>query len=333
MGSGAYVLKNAVQKVDDRISEDIYISEDGSFVVARLRVEKKITKELAQEMCRKLACRYLLLLFDDFDEARLFFVSSDYEIQALEFLSYVLQEFGLVKGDSSFASGQIASMILKIKMVEAESTDGIDFFVNQVVKYFEECDRIDAASYGIENQEMILRLPRYQKRKKGWAFVKSVDVARKGEKIKIKTLENEAGMVLTVAEDAYIMIGCFGEVYDIERAKFEKSYQETQEPLDVFDKMLDYIPAVERMESGEYICLDEIAHICYPKADCGIYVRVLEKRTKIFPIGNDNQYYYGRPGDYMAIRVDDLKDCYIIKKGVFEQTYELAEDEKENLHE
>lgn len=47
MGSGAYVLKNAVQKVDDRISEDIYISEDGSFVVARLRVEKKITKELA----------------------------------------------------------------------------------------------------------------------------------------------------------------------------------------------------------------------------------------------------------------------------------------------
>lgn len=270
-------------------------------------------------------CQYILFVADNQTEIRLFFCSGKREIRALEFLDTLIPEFGLVKGSGECAEGQISAVILEVKMANDEIADVIEYFLKQTMDYFTSCDSIEAEEYGRIHKDDIMELQRYVKRKEGWAFVKSLDVAEKGTQIQIKTLENESGMLLTAEEDAYIMIGCRGEVYDMKRQKFEATYEATKEPLDVFERMLDFIPAVENASTGEYISLDELAHICYPKQGSGIYARKLSKRTKIFPAGGNREYFYGRPGDYMAIRADDLCDSYIIQGDVFERTYEPAD--------
>lgn len=272
-------------------------------------------------------CQYILFVADSQAEIRLFFSSGTREIRALEFLDTLIPEFGLVKGSGECAEGQISSVILEVKMANNEITDVIEYFLKQTADYFANCDCIEAEEYGKEHEEDIKGLQRYVKRKEGWAFVKSLDVAEKGTQIQIKTLENESGMLLTADEEAYIMIGCRGEVYDMKRQKFEATYEATKEPLDVFERMLDFIPAVENASTGEYISLDELAHICYPKQGSGIYAKKLSKRTKVFPVGGNREYFYGRPGDYIAIRADDLCDSYIIQGDVFERTYEPANPE------
>jgi phosphoglycolate phosphatase len=209
-------------------------------------------------------------------------------------------------------------------MSEEDISEVMEFFLKQANSYFADCDEIETEEYGTDHREEICRLPRYVKRKEGWAFVKSLDVAEKGQQIKIKTLENESGMTLRAGEDAYIMIGCRGEVYDMKRQKFEATYEATNQPLDVFEQMLDFIPAVENADTGAYVSLDELAHICYPKQGAGIYARKLTRRTKIYPEGESREYFYGRPGDYMVTRADDFGDSYIVQGDVFEQTYELA---------
>ena len=120
------------------------------------------------------------------------------------------------------------------------------------------------------------------------------------------------------------MIGCRGEIYDIEKEKFENTYDVTDGKLDIFEQMLDFLPEVERESDGVYISLDEMAHLCYPKQGIEIYAKEIEKRTKVFPVMREQEYFLGRPGDYMAIRADDLCDIYIIQGEIFKQTYETA---------
>lgn len=326
MGTGKYQFEEIAQMEEVTDLLKIYRHKEEPFIVAEVNgdLQDFVTSTDLKMLQNILDCQYILFVSDNREEIRLYFISGTREIRALEFLNAMIPEFGLVKGSAECAQGQIASTILKVKMANVEMTEFMEYFLWNASEYFAGCDCIEAAEYGKNSQKDIVKLQRYVKRREGWAFVKSIDVAEKGTPIRIKTLENESGMILTADEEAYIMIGCRGEVYDMKRQKFENTYEATQEPLDVFEKMLDFIPAVENLHTGEYISLDEMAHICYPKQGAGIYARKLERRTKIFPAGNDREYYYGRPGDYMATRVDDLCDSYVIQGDVFERTYEPA---------
>ena len=86
--------------------------------------------------------------------------------------------------------------------------------------------------------------------------------------------------------------------------------------------MLEYLPEVELLPDGEYVALDEIAKLCYPKSGNGIYCKELECRTKVFPVNGNDEYYLGNQGDYLAVRLDDSTDLYIIQKEIFGNTYE-----------
>ena len=74
-------------------------------------------------------------------------------------------------------------------------------------------------------------------------------------------------------------------------------------------------------ETGEYMIIDEYAHICHPKPGAGIKADRLKYRTKVFRNGKPD-YFIGKPGDYLAIRPDDLTDIYIIQSEVFGRTYD-----------
>lgn len=267
-------------------------------------------------------CHFLLLVWKSQDEDRLLFFSDTRQVRALEFLDYLVSEFGLVRGNAECASGQISSAILSVQIADMDLTNSVEYFLQRSMSYFEECDWINAKEFGMNNQGLILEMTKYYKKEIPWAYVKSTDVVPAGEQIRIKSLENESGMLLTASEERYIMIGCRGEVYDINSEKFARTYRPTDEPLDVFEQMLDFLPAIEKVSNGDYISLDEMAKLCYPRRGVGIYACELERRTKVFPAGDNTEYFLGVPGDYMAIRMDEFTDVYVVQREIFRQTYE-----------
>jgi phosphoglycolate phosphatase len=196
-----------------------------------------------------------------------------------------------------------------------------EYLQNKCDDYFAKVDVVIAREYAVDNRQKILKWPVYTKKNINWAVVRSTDIMAPGKMFVIRTLENESGKEIIAADDVYIMIGCMGEIYDISLEKFLKTYELTEEPLDVFDQMMTYIPEIKDGATGEYIAIDEVARICRPKSDTYIYVQKLNERTKIFNGDGKQGYFLGHKGDYMAARKDDLGDMYIINKDIFEKTY------------
>ncbi len=274
-----------------------------------------------------LSCRYLLLVgkAEKGEEQQVFFISDSKAVRALEILDCLLPEFALVKGNWRVACGKISAAILKVEMADREAESILDYYRKMVSEYFQNTNVVEAKEYGESHREEIMLLPRYLKKQISWAYVKTTDVVNKGTKIVVRPLENSSGIEVVSQEDTYIMIGCRGEVYVIKRDTFEKTYQATDEPLDVFSSMMEFFAEVQVLDTGEYITIDEQAHLCYPKQGSGIYVMPLTSRTKVFPSGGDGNYFLGRPGDYMAVKADDITDIYIIRRDIFEDTYEPAQ--------
>ncbi|MCQ2521722.1 MAG: hypothetical protein MJ105_05035 [Lachnospiraceae bacterium] len=266
---------------------------------------------------------YGLFLWKELDEERLFFVSKNKDIRALEFLDFLMAEFALVKGNGNIAFCQISTAIFKVQMANEESSGVLGYVQRNLHRYYAECEWISAVEYCKTHKEEVVKRPLYEKKKKPWSFVKSTDIVPEGKRFLLKTLENTSGIMIAAEVDKYIMIGCKGEVYDISREKFDKTYMSSTEGLDVFHQMMEYIPAAEEEETGEYIPIDEMARLCYPRGGSGIYAIPLANRTKVFRKESGEDYDLGVPGDYLAVREDDLEDVYIIKKEVFEMTYTL----------
>ena len=267
-------------------------------------------------------CHFLLLIWKEQEEDRFLFFSDTKRVRAIEFMDYMISEFGLVKGNASVASGQISSAVWKVQMSGMDMEDTMEYCLERAVAYHTEIRMIEAKEFGVGQQEYIRSLPKYVKKKIPWAYVKSIDIASEGQQFEIRSLENESGIVLTAHPDVYIMIGCRGEAYDITREKFEHTYESTEDVLDVFEQMLDFIPEAKLLAKEEYVSLDERAHLCYPRQGNAIYAVPLTERTKVFPGNGTQEYYLGRPGDYMAVREEDLTDIYIIQQDIFRQTYE-----------
>ena len=305
----------------------VEVTEDVFHKLSAMMLDVEIQRDSVseyREYMKRIKCNFLLLIWHEQEEERLYFLSDSKRVRALEFLDYLIPEFGLVRGNARAAGGRISSAILSVKLSENDMENVVTYFLKMTDSYFVDCDLVMAAEYGVKMEKSIKEMKRYHKKKIPWAFVRSTDIVADGEKIHIKSLENESGLQLTAHENVFIMIGCRGEIYDIEKEKFENTYDVTDGKLDIFEQMLDFLPEVERESDGVYISLDEMAHLCYPKQGIEIYAKEIEKRTKVFPVMREQEYFLGRPGDYMAIRADDLCDIYIIQGEIFKQTYETA---------
>ena len=270
----------------------------------------------------KAETKLLLCVWKEYDEFRSVLKSSSSRARALEFLKVVLSDEGLVKGNSASSYGRITRAALLVRINEMGLEEVTDYFKKMILKYFEDCDWIIADEFSKVNHDEILAMRQYRKRHIPWAFVRSCDVAKTGSKVKIRTLENESGIDFVTGDDIYVMIGIQGEVYYISAEKFEKTYEATEEPFDIFSRMTAFIPEISVLPDGEYTPIDEMARICYPKNTTNIFADKLVRRTKVFPVYDKKNYFLGYPGDYMAVRCDDISDVYIIKRQIFLQTYE-----------
>lgn len=252
------------------------------------------------------------------------FYSSIKEIQALEFMDFLVHDYVIVQGNAHKAQAVLDAVFSQTMLMEFEENTIQGLLEKIVERYFTSCECIYAAEYAEKNRNLILNTSLYTKKKIPWAYVKTTDVLQTGEKFYLKSLENQSRVLIEASEEIYIMIGQRGEIYHINREKFEKTYEASEEYLDIFEQMLSYMPEIQRYEDGEFVSLDEIAHLCYPKTSGGIYAISLDGRTKVFNPYNDGQYFLGQEGDYMAIRKDDLQDIYIIQKDIFLESYEEA---------
>lgn len=298
-------------KVYQHIEDPILLVSEGN---------EYLTREQAQHLLAEVGVQVILLVKKVSDRYQIRCLSLSERIRALEVIDYVFGQFGIAKGTAEWAEGSVSDVLLSVCISEAEVKDATEYFLIRADEYFSDCEVVEAATYAQMYPEQIAEMKEYEKAKVSWAFVKTTDIAPEGTQLSIRTLENDTGVLVETGEDIYVMIGCMGEVYQIQREKFEASYEVTKEQLDIFDRMFEFIPAVEKAEDHTYLPIDEQAKICYPKKGPGILAKQLTARTRVFA-KNGCDYFVGDPGDYMAVRKDDPQDIYIIRKEVFGRTY------------
>lgn len=299
-----------------------YLHESESLAVVEI-VDIYAHKEDNMEAIKtELGKDMLIAVSKLFDSVYVYLLNSKKDIRALEFLDYVFDDFGIVKGNKGVSSGKMSLILLQAKLSELDMDAMLDFFLYRVDNYFKECDSIVSKTYVEEYNIDLKNMHLYHKKDIPWAYVKTTDVAPVGSKIRIKTLENDSGVIVESSDQVYIMIGCHGEVYDIQKSKFQSSYIDADKVLDVFEQMLDFIPAVEIMPDEEYVAIDELAHLCYPQKVYGIYAKELVKRIRVYSSEDVSEYFVGKPGDFLAIREDDTSDVYIIQHDILKNTYE-----------
>ena len=297
----------------------VYKHAEESFILVR-EAEENMMLAQAEALLDETDAEVALLIGKMTDRFLVRCLSRSLSIRALELIDYVFGQFGIAKGTAQWAQGSVSEVLLSVCMSDADVEDVTQYFMLRADKYFTECEVIVAKTFAEKNPEKLLDMTEYEKARVSWAYVKTTDIVPAGVQISVRTLENDTGVIVTAGEETYVMIGCLGEVYQIQREKFETSYEVGEEKLDIFTQMFHFIPAVERVDDHTYLPIDELAHICYPKKGAAILAQRLTKRTRVFA-KNGMDYFVGDAGDYMAVRKDDVEDVYIIQEEVFRRTY------------
>ena len=235
--------------------------------------------------------------------------SCDREARANELAAFLTKNIGSGGGHLEKAGGFIS----KKRYIESyPKLHSEAFFSERLNEYFEETEIIYAKDYKVD----MTKMKRHQKKKLPLGFVKISEVMQEGTPITIRTLEGD--ITISVDRNFYIMIGMKGEVYPIKNEIFEKSYQEIEGEVEL---EAEYLPTVRNRITGQSENILDFAHSCIPTEETQVFARELDQITKVFPAWDEEQYMLGNPGDFIAVRCDDLHDIYIVERDIFLKTY------------
>lgn len=239
------------------------------------------------------------------------------EIQANELAAFLAEGVGSGGGHREKAGGFISMQLYEEAYPTLHSEA---FFSQRLNDYFDHCQVIYAKEYEIDLADM----QPYVKKPVPLGYVEATEVLPSGTPITIRTLEGDVDMV--VEDDLIIMVGIKGEVYPNRREHFEKSYEATQrsyhECEDHAHCELLYEPTIHNRSTGEVMKLVDQAKICIASGGTHIYAKRLTERVKIFTAWDEEKYMLGKPGDYLAVRCDDMHDIYVVEQDIFHKTYE-----------
>lgn len=235
------------------------------------------------------------------------------EVAANDLAAYLTRNIGNGGGHNDKAGGFISQTAFE----EKYGTLGIDtYFFDAVTEYYESF-KVIKASVGLPDYE---GFSLYKKRDLAYGYVKSMDLFPEGTPCKIRTLEGD--VFITVAENIYIMVGVTGEVYPIEKTKFDRKYRTDDTP---FVKEFEYEPSIiDLTENTSHSLLPHIRE-CHCSDSARIYAKQLDYCAKVFTKWDYETYMLGKPKDYICYPDGDVTDIYIIQRGLFDILYEKAE--------
>ncbi len=239
------------------------------------------------------------------------------EVKASELAEFLTEGIGSGGGHYEKAGGFISKNKYRKKYGDKLPED---YFKERMKEYHECFALIYAGKYEADLSEFLL----YEKLKLPIGFVKADEVMPVDTPIIVRTLEGDTDTIM-VSPDKYIMIGVNGEVYPIDRSKFEASYQ-VQDRQYCYEKDVlnpQYVPTVINCNTGMTTKITNYAKSCIPTGNSRIYAKKLTEQVKVFT--KWGAYYLGNPGDYLAVRTDDLQDVYVINRKIFPKTYKICE--------
>lgn len=229
------------------------------------------------------------------------------EVMASEFVAFIMENVGSGGGRADKAGG-----LMRLSDVEAAGLSPDELIESRVREYFSNCDVIDASSHQLD----VAHMRKYRKKKIPLGYAASADIFAEGTPLLIRTLEGDTET--TASGGIYVMVGIMGEAYPIHYETFAKCYQATGETI---TSEYRYSPTVKNKTTGESAGLKQYIKTCVPVGDTFIAARQLTRRCKVFTAWNTEGYMHGMPGDYIAVRMDDANDVYIIQSEIFEKTY------------
>ncbi len=237
------------------------------------------------------------------------------EVNASELAAYLTEGVGSGGGHYEKAGGFISMRLYEEKYPTLHAEG---YFNNRMTQYFDSFDIIYADDY----QADLTYMKQYEKRKIPVGYVKADEILPVGTPILIRTLEGD--IELTVEEDLYILIGIKGEAYPNRKSKFEQSYLQLNKKYSFEDCAVkeDYVPTIKSKADDRTLVLTDYAKVCIPTGEVKIYAKPLERGVKIFTAWDKEKYMLGRPGDYLAVRCDDLHDVYVVEKDIFARSYD-----------
>lgn len=240
------------------------------------------------------------------------------EVNASELAEFLAEGIGSGGGHYEKAGGFI-SLRKYEENYPTLHTEG--YFNNRMTQYFDSFELIYADSYDVD----VSAMKKYVKRKIPVAYAKADEILPVGTPITIRTLEGDIDM--TVEEDLYIIIGIKGEVYPNRQKKFLDTYAPLEETCDekAYIQKREYAPVIKNRLNGRDMLLSDYAHGCIPRGETHIYARPLDKGVKVFTEWDKNKYMLGKPGDYLAVRCDDLHDIYVVERDIFVRSYDVEE--------
>ena len=244
--------------------------------------------------------------------AKLSVRSCSREVMASELAEYITRGVGSGGGHRDKAGGYLQKSEIDDLGLTVD-----EYMREKTVGYFDSYDIINSSDHNID----VTHMNRYRKKPIPKGFVISTDVFEENTPLMIRTLEGDSNV--KASPDIYLMVGVRGEAYPIKSEKFHSYYKLCDEHAVIDLEAGDvYKPTVKNRNTGEIKELLPLMKSCVSFSEAPIFAGVLTRNTKIFTDWNPGGYMYGRAGDYLAVKCDDVNDVYVIQKDIFAQTYE-----------
>ena len=234
------------------------------------------------------------------------------EINAAELANYIAENIGSGGGHFDKAGGFINMCLASEEHTKIDADEPTEYFNKRISEYFECVNIIDVKSYVPDLSIM----KTYAKMRVTLGFVKSTDIFPAGTSFIVRTLE--ADFNVEADGNIYIMVDDEGNIYPIEKEKFSRTYSLSDK---IFNIDGEYSPSIISTLHGQRELLT-YAKSCISNTSSSIYAVRLDRRVKLYTLWDKENYMSGKPGDYLAIRTDDIKDMYIISGRRFSKIYE-----------
>lgn len=234
------------------------------------------------------------------------------EVKASDLTVWLSHDVGWGGGHREKAGGLIVGAKYAARFSEVPP---VEFFAQRLKEYLSRYEVIDCTnlSASVARSLNMSAMKNYRKMPVKLGFVPCRELFEKRTRLQIRMLEGDVDIMTD--EDMILMIGVKGEVYPMQRAKFEESYAVIDEP---FSLPISYPPTILDHNAGTRISLWEYAKICIGGGGHVSAAR-LASGVKLFTLWDSENYLLGNVNDWIVKLARD--DLYVVTADVFEKLY------------